>query len=143
MTFKEGRADLFSAPEDYWLAHCISADFALGAGIAVQFNRRFNMRAKLNEQFSESDRKSLVGKALLIDRVFNLVTKQKCWQKPTYDTLRAALTDMCKQVQEQKIEKLAMPLIGCGLDRLEWLKVRSIIKEVFAETDVTIVICKI
>ena len=29
--------DLFTVPEDYFLCHCISADFALGAGIAKKF----------------------------------------------------------------------------------------------------------
>lgn len=49
MTFTEKNMDLFSVPNDYYLAHCISADFALGAGIAVEFNKRFDMRRKLKE----------------------------------------------------------------------------------------------
>ena len=28
------KRDLFTMPQGYYLAHCISADFALGAGIA-------------------------------------------------------------------------------------------------------------
>ena len=34
MIYKEEKMNLFEAPEDYALVHCISADFALGAGIA-------------------------------------------------------------------------------------------------------------
>lgn len=34
MTIKEEKRDLFTMPSDYALAHCISADFKLGAGIA-------------------------------------------------------------------------------------------------------------
>ena len=41
MEFREEKRDLFSVPDDYYLAHCISADFAMGKGIAVEFNRRF------------------------------------------------------------------------------------------------------
>lgn len=37
--------------------------------------------------------------------------------------------------------KLAMPRIGCGLDKLEWSKVKAIIEEVFADTDVEILVC--
>lgn len=37
--------------------------------------------------------------------------------------------------------KLAMPRIGCGLDRLEWAKVKKIIKATFANTDVEILVC--
>lgn len=37
--------------------------------------------------------------------------------------------------------KLAMPRIGCGLDRLQWVKVKEIIEEVFANTNVEILVC--
>ena len=40
------------------------------------------------------------------------------------------------------IKKIAMPTIGCGLDRLEWNKVSDIIKEVFSEMSIEILICK-
>lgn len=36
-----------------------------------------------------------------------------------------------------------MPMIGCGLDRLEWGSVRNIIINVFEKTDADIVICKL
>ena len=36
MIYKEEIRDLFSVPDDYYFAHCISADFKLGAGIAVE-----------------------------------------------------------------------------------------------------------
>ena len=40
-------------------------------------------------------------------------------------------------------KKIAMPVIGCGLDRLEWSKVSEIIKEVFEGTDIEILVCKL
>ena len=43
MRLTEVEKDLFSIDPQYSLAHCISADFALGAGIAKQFDTRFNM----------------------------------------------------------------------------------------------------
>ena len=38
MRLVEEKRDLFDVSEDYYLAHCISADFALGAGIAKEVN---------------------------------------------------------------------------------------------------------
>jgi hypothetical protein len=35
-----------------------------------------------------------------------------------------------------------MPIIGCGLDRLQWDKVSEIIKDVFKDTDIEILVCK-
>ena len=44
MIYKEEVKDLFTVPEDYYLAHCISADFGMGKGIVVEFNKRFDGR---------------------------------------------------------------------------------------------------
>ena len=38
MIYREEVRDLFSVPDDYYLAHCISADFGMGKGIVVEFN---------------------------------------------------------------------------------------------------------
>ena len=37
MKFTIEKRNLFTVPKDYFLCHCISADFALGAGIAKKF----------------------------------------------------------------------------------------------------------
>lgn len=42
--------DLFSCPEDEALAHCISEDCRMGAGIAVMFKRKFNGVHELKQQ---------------------------------------------------------------------------------------------
>lgn len=47
MIYKEEKRDLFSVDDSYYIAHCISADFALGAGIAKEIDRRFNTREEL------------------------------------------------------------------------------------------------
>lgn len=45
--------DLFSCPAHEALAHCISEDIRMGAGIAVEFKKRFQGVTELKEQ-SES-----------------------------------------------------------------------------------------
>ena len=145
MTYKEEIRDLFSVPEDYYLAHCISADYALGAGIVVEFNKRFDMRRRLKEEvpgyWEYMQYFNLQGECILIDRVLNLVTKEKYWHKPTYESMTQALTFMKRVCEANTIKKVAMPIIGCGLDRLQWDKVSSIIKEIFCETDIEILVC--
>ena len=39
------------------------------------------------------------------------------------------------------INKIAFPLIGCGIDGLEWKKVREIIKDVFSGMNLDIIVC--
>ena len=114
MIFNEVQKDLFTVPQGYYLAHCISGDYALGAGIAKTFDKVYNMRFKLHRDYAipDGEKYANVGRALLVDNVFNLVTKQRCFHKPTYDTLYETLVDMKEQCENFDIEKIAMPLIG-------------------------------
>lgn len=48
--YKEKRGDLFSAPNKYTFIHCISSDYKMGAGIAVQFEKRFKLRKELSKE---------------------------------------------------------------------------------------------
>lgn len=147
MKYEEITADLFSMPEEYCLAHCISADFAMGKGIAVLFNKNFDMKNKLKERrpnyLSEWTAAGKISDCIKIDRVFNLITKERYYHKPTYETLRGSLFKMKELCVCGGIEKVAMPLIGCGLDLLQWDKVSGIIKEVFEDTDIEIVVCRL
>lgn len=141
MTITTVNKDLFTMPQGYYLAHCISADFALGAGIAKVFDEVYNMRFKLFRNYDNYEYSC--GDALPVDNVFNLVTKRKYWHKPTYESLREALEMMKEQLDFLGATKLAMPKIGCGLDKLSWDKVYDIICEVFEDMDIEIVICEI
>jgi hypothetical protein len=144
MIFKEEKRDLFSVEDKYYFAHCISADYQLGAGIAVEFEKRFKLKRVLNEV---GDHK--YPKCRRIDNVFNLVTKEKYWHKPTYEDLITSLEIMKLSIQlTNKYDKayppithIAMPRIGCGLDKLEWSKVREIIKDIFKDMDIEILVC--
>lgn len=140
MIYKEEQRDLFTVPQGYMLAHCISADFALGAGIATQFNTHFDMRNKLflyGHQFWDGE----VGRAVQIENVFNLITKAKGFDRPTMADFRSAVEDMCQKMQNQGITRLAIPQIGAGLDRLDWNEVRGVIEEIFEDTDIEILVC--
>lgn len=145
MNYLENKQDLFSVPKEYYLAHCISADFALGAGIAAIFDKKFDMRTKLTKAYPnflyEYHKTNMQGQCLLVGNVLNLVTKAKYYQKPTYATLYIALCHMRDICQINNIKKIAMPAIGCGLDRLNWIKVSDMIKTVFKSTDIEILVC--
>ena len=140
---REEVMDLFTAPRGYCLAHCISGDFALGAGIAKEFDKRYNMRARLHELYPDYFDQGYLGSALAVDEVFNLVTKDKAFQKPTYEHLRLALEDMKTVMNDFGVTKVAMPLIGCGLDRLEWSKVKNILEDIFSEDKYDILVCRL
>ena len=139
------RSDLFSVPEDYYLAHCISADFAMGKGIAVEFNRHFDMKNKLKAHYPDYldqwQREKKRSGCILAGRVFNLITKERYFQKPTYETLRGALECMKALCVQKGVRRAAMPVIGCGLDRLAWEQVSAVIQDVFSDTGIEILVC--
>lgn len=149
MILTEVHQDLFTVPKDYILVHCISADFKMGAGVAKEFAKRGVKDELKTSAFAfthcESERVGKCKITFVTDwrAEFNLITKQKYWQKPTYNTLRKALNDMKSNWLPRIRPKFAMPRIGCGLDKLQWDKVKQIIEEVFADTDVHILVCTI
>lgn len=146
MVYKEEIRDLFTVPEEYYLAHCISADFGMGKGIVVEFNKNFDMKRKLQKTYpdylNQWTHTKMIGDCIQQDRVFNLITKERYYQKPTYKSLTVALKEMKELCNEIHVTKIAMPIIGCGLDRLQWDKVSEIIKEVFKNTDIEILVCR-
>lgn len=110
----------------------------MGKGIAVEFRRRFGRIQELQAQTP------LVGKTVVLSvlpptrAVFYLITKQHYWDLPSYKTLKDALVSLKAKCKKQDIQELAMPRIGCGLDKLQWSQVESLLVEVFSDTNMTI-----
>lgn len=146
MKYEERKQDLFTVGDDYYLAHCISADFAMGKGIAVEFRRR-GVKRQLHDLFydyvNEYHRHKTNGDCILTTspNVFNLITKERYFEKPTYESLENALLSMKRYCAVREIDKIAMPKIGCGLDGLYWRTVSRMIQDIFEDTDVEIVVC--
>jgi O-acetyl-ADP-ribose deacetylase (regulator of RNase III) len=139
MEYKEIHRDVFTVKKDYFLAHCISSDASMTAGIAVDFKKKFKL-ASLQKQAKASPLP--VGSCILVDRVLNLITKRVFHGLPTYETFTAAIVDMKRVALENDIKKIAMPRIGADLDKLSWGRNREIIQEIFADTDIEILVCR-
>ena len=74
-------------------------------------------------------------------RIIDLITKTRYWHKPTLYSMKRALEKMKVGCEKYNIKKIAMPKIGCGLDKLKWEDVSELIKEVFQDTDIEILVC--
>ncbi len=133
MQLTEIKGDLFKAPSHYFLTHCISLDLRMGAGISVEFQRRFKLRKKLMSLNIKE-----YPTCVLIGNVFNLITKKNYYHKPTYNTLEISMQHMKYLIIKENIKVLAMPKIGCGLDGLRWNAVKSIIEKTFFDLDIKI-----
>ncbi|XP_064540616.1 ADP-ribose glycohydrolase OARD1 [Drosophila montana] len=135
---QEINGDLFSAPKTHSLAHCVGADLAMGAGIAVKFKEVYGKVDQLEAQKARSGEM-----AVLKDDeryIYYLVTKSQSWALPTYESLQSSLEKMRDHMVKNDIHKLAIPRIGCGIDGLEWDKVSAVLTEVFQREDVEITV---
>ncbi|XP_044269461.1 uncharacterized protein LOC123014415 [Tribolium madens] len=138
---KEIVSNLFEMPDDYSLAHCVAEDMNMGSGIAVQFRRDFKRVDELLNQHQEPG-----GLAVLEHDgryIYYLVTKRLSSGKPTYGTLFSSLQKLRTHMVHNNVRKLAIPRIGCGLDRLQWDNVKFMLEFIFKEIDVEIVVCNL
>lgn len=147
MKYFEKKGNLFSLPfEEYQFAQCISADFKMGKGIALQFNRHFNIKNLLQSKYGNFlkywniPQSEYFGWCVYCNNVYNLITKKTAWDKPTEQSLNAALHKMKELCLKQDTRKLAMPKIACGLDGMEWDFVSHMIQLVFEDTDIEILV---
>ena len=68
------------------------------------------------------------------------VTKDKYWNKPTYDSLARSLRAMADHCAKNNVRSVSMPRIGCGLDGLKWERVAGVIRDTMGRTDITVTV---
>ena len=161
MKYEEVKGDLFEVnsnlaegEQPYSLAHCISLDFGMFGGIAAQFNSVFDMKNLLLKKYPAGILSFISGTTVLPVTVedpvcgqnivvYNLVTKKKVSDKPTYEAMESVLGQLRELTYVGDIKRLAIPMIGCGIDGLEWDKVKELIHKVFDTSDIEIKVCLI
>lgn len=63
-------------------------------------------------KLAEEKPETLDEKCIEVENVFNLITKEKYWQKPSYKSLEESLLEMKEKLSKNKnIKKLVMPKI--------------------------------
>lgn len=70
--------------------------------------------------------------------IFYLVTKSVSSGKPTYESFSKSLVAWKNKCQQLAVTKVAIPHIGCGLDRLDWDRVKDYINSTFENTNIEI-----
>lgn len=144
MIYKEVYKDLFSVGREYYLGHCVAVDGKMGAGIAKVFCQR---NPNLRKTFQNQSHNLKVSDVFFYDeerdKMLNLITKQSSYGKPTRATFNNTIVRLKEFMIEYNMKKLAIPLIGSGLDKLDWNESRKFIQETFADTDIEILVCKL
>ena len=137
--------DILHPRNPFPIAHCVSLDFAMSRGFAKELMREF---PNLREDMPHDGR---IGKALYARSngtngerlIFNLITKERFFHKPSYVDLRAAVADLRATALELRCPIVSMPKIGCGRDKLDWERVRGILMSEFEGSGIKILIFKL
>jgi O-acetyl-ADP-ribose deacetylase (regulator of RNase III) len=114
-------------------------------GIAATFHERFpHVKPWLKATYVQPLEVGRTYSIQLIEnnrRIYHLVTKPMYYSKPTYETMAKCLSDLRKQVLDHGVKQLAIPMLGAGLDRLGWYRVRQLIQATFQDDDIHVVVC--
>eukprot|EP00697_Spironema_sp_BW2_P007567 gnl/Spiro4/21887_TR10736_c0_g2_i1.p1 gnl/Spiro4/21887_TR10736_c0_g2~~gnl/Spiro4/21887_TR10736_c0_g2_i1.p1 ORF type:complete len:281 (+),score=55.08 gnl/Spiro4/21887_TR10736_c0_g2_i1:57-845(+) len=133
---EELSGDLFESDSTAALAHCVSEDLVMGKGIAAEFKRRFGGIDELKRQ---NPRTGGICSLRFHGRwIIALITKKIWRDKPTYSTLRASLEALREHCLKNRVQLVAIPRLGCGLDGLKWQRVRELLRSVFESCALTI-----
>ena len=145
MPLKEVQGDLFQQLGKQSIAHCVSADMHMNGGVAKVFREKLGRKRDLLNQVCDISRtRSPIGSVATLNHkgkfIFYMITKPIYWKYPTMESLKECLVTLKQLCVQYDVKKLAMPRIGCGLDRLKWQEVSKELDSVFGETDIQVTV---
>ncbi len=141
------RGDLFADPSLDALAHGCNCAGVMGAGIAVEFKRRFPAMFYKYKDLCKRD-KFHVGDVfcwqsdmpLLEPTIFSLGTQTHWTTKASSPGLTKALCMMISMAENLSIKRVGLPRIGAGLGGLDWPTVRAKFEHLGQHTPVELVV---
>ena len=143
---REIKGDMFAfVTKDDYIAHCISNDFVLGAGIAKTIDEKYHVRNILKGSKTYKDLSDRytdgTGYVLVTGNVFNLVTKRYFYNKPSYASIAMSIDKLAMVCKQRGIQRIHMPRIGCyDSDGLKWESVYKLICHSFCNSGVDVYI---
>ena len=122
------------------IAHCISADAKMTKGFADFLSHKIpGLRSTCKKV------KLLIGQVFPFwastgrHYIYDLVTKQRFFDKPDLSTLLTTLEAMKSHAAMHAVSTLAIPKIGCGLDQMNWQESVKLLRDVFGYSDIHVV----
>lgn len=136
------RGDLFGSDIKV-LAHGCNCAGAMGAGIALQFKRRF---PAMYNDYRDACKTGVFqpGDIIVWEEdgytIYNLGTEAHWKTRARLKWVRESVQNMIKDAQAAGITEIAMPRIGAGLGGLEWADVEEVLWELSPEPDFKLVV---
>ena len=142
MPFSEVTGDLFEADVPA-IGHGCNTKGAMGAGIAVEFKRRYPDMYKEYKRRCSSGAFSL-GDVFVWETpdwvVYNLATQPRPGPSASVDAIRHSVTKALADAQDRGLTKIAIPRLGAGLGGLQWEAVRRTLHDASKTSPVELVV---
>jgi O-acetyl-ADP-ribose deacetylase (regulator of RNase III) len=139
ITYVEG--DLFQSP-DKVLVNPVNTAGVMGKGLALEFKRRYP--AMFREYQVLCKKKQLdVGQLWIYKTpekwILNFPTKRHWRQKSRPEYIEAGLERFVATYQEENIDSIAFPQLGCGSGQLDWeTQVQPLVEKYLGPLPITI-----
>ena len=136
--------------KDCYYAHFISADFALGSGVSLELDKKYQLRKWLHncygvKWYSDVYREFMPKGVCLLNRnnnIFNLVVKERYFKKPTAESIEESLKEMRLLCQREDVKRIAISKWDCTFGKkLQWQNVKQIFERVLHDLNVEIYVC--
>jgi O-acetyl-ADP-ribose deacetylase (regulator of RNase III) len=137
------KGDIFATEGLRVFAHGCNCAGGMGAGIAIEFARRW---PRMQEEYVArcADGRFGLGDVFAWTEgehtIYNLGTQLHWKKKAQLPALTKALRTMLEMAPASGIERIGLPRIGAGLGGLDWTRVKRVLGEVGAETKVTLTV---
>jgi O-acetyl-ADP-ribose deacetylase (regulator of RNase III) len=139
--FRKG--DIFFTEGLRAYAHGCNCAGAMGAGIAMEFKRRW---PRMYEEYRArcADGRFRLGDVFVWSEgehtIYNLATQEHWRKKAQIPALSRSLARMLELAGQAGIERVGLPRIGAGLGGLDWPRVKKVLTEAGAQSTVTMVV---
>ena len=135
------KGDIFAAEGLTSYAHGCNCAGAMGAGIAIEFKRRW---PRMYEEYVVrcADRRFGLGDVFVWSEggatIYNLGMQEHWRKKSQLPALAKSMRTMVELASNAGIKRVGLPRIGAGLGGLDWTRVKRVLTEVGAETEVSL-----
>jgi O-acetyl-ADP-ribose deacetylase (regulator of RNase III) len=123
------KGDLFTSTAQA-IGHGVNCHGVMGSGIAVAFKEKFP-RNYVSYRNACQTKMLQPGETIVFNEgglfIFNIASQAQPGANATYPFLFSAAYDAAQQAVALGINRLAIPLIGCGIGGLEWKHAEKIL----------------
>lgn len=131
--------NILKLPKNVAIAHCVAADLNMSDGLARHIKNKYKINTeellKLNKKKGE-----IIHQKVGDTEILHLITKDVSYISPKWKDYKNTLKTIPKVCQENGINKLIVPKLGSGLDKIPWASTMKLLKNICNESNLQLIV---